>query len=146
MKTILFSLMLIISFGLQAQPYLSTGVLSKGVAAHLGILAGKIDISAGVKFPLMSVENPTVLDLTVGRQILLTNHDADNYTATPAIGIASSKYNTFDYRMKQTLHTDTKAIYSLEIGKDAYLGRFYLKAWHCGNNYIEIGMRYFVSR
>jgi hypothetical protein len=146
MKKLLTASMIIISFSVHAQLYLATGATTKGLTAHVGILVDKIDIALGYKMPMLSKENPHILNVMIGRQILLTHDEGDNYSITPAIGYAESKYSTFDSKLNETKMRTTNAIYSVELGKDAYLGRFYLKGVYCKKAFMEVGMRFFVGR
>ena len=133
-------LILIISLNVHAQPYLSTGI-TKGVSVRAGILYEQLDINAGVKYPLTNITNPSIYSLQIGRQLLLTHNEFDNYSLTPSLGIASLKYSVFDEKYNRTYIHETKALYSIELGKDAYLGRVFIKNWYCKQNYLEIGMR-----
>jgi hypothetical protein len=146
MKKLLTASMIIISFSVHAQLYLATGLTTKGLTAAIGILTDKTDISIGYKMPMLSKENPHILNFMIGRQILITHDEGDNYSITPAIGYAECHYSKFDDKLNETKMRTTNAIYSVELGKDAYLGRFYAKGVYCKKPFMEVGLRFFVGR
>ena len=146
MKKLITATMIIISLSVQAQPYLSTGLNSKSFTTGIGLLADKMDISISYKLPFLNKEQAKIFSFSIGRQILLTHNDEDNYSITPAIGYAECRYSRFDNNLKETKMRTTNALYSVEIGKDAYMGRFYLKGLYCKKAFVEVGMRVFVGR
>ena len=132
-----------------SQGYLSTYVMRNGVAANIGFLTGKTDINFGVQFPLTEITTPAIYHIGVGRIINLTNHEEGNdYSITPSIGAAllnRKEVVTKPYEYLKTV-SKTSAYYSLELGKDAYLGRVFLKTVYCENIYYSVGMRLFLNR
>lgn len=151
---------LIVNCSAFSQGYISTSVVNKGIAATVGILAGKLDINVGVQFPITEVTVPTIYHFQSGIMINLThNEEGDNYSVTPSIGgaLANKKEvvpaNTFNEKYGtimpyETLKDVSQVLpyYSLEFGKDAYLGRVFLKTVYCGNLYYSVGMRLFFNR
>ena len=146
MKKTLFTLAMFYALSSYSQPFLSTGITSKGISYNIGILSSKFETSIGIKMPILSTENATIFNFQIGRQILLTHKEEDNYSLTLKVGYAELKYKTFDSSWKETKVRTTKPIYSVELGKDAYIGRVFIKAWYCKNTFIEIGMRVFTNR
>lgn len=147
----MFTLMVMILLWCNAfsQGYLSTSVMKNGLAANIGFLSGKTDINFGVQFPLTEITTPAIYHIEVGRMINLTNHEEGNdYSITPSIGAAFLKRKevvTKPYEYLKTV-SKTSAYYSLELGKDAYMGRVFLKTVYCGNIYYSVGMRLFLTR
>ena len=159
-KMITLIIMILLWCNAFSQGYLSTSILNKGIAANIGFLTDKTDINFGVQLPLTDKTIPTIYHIEVGRMINLTHNDGGNdYSITPSIGAALSNKkevvpaNTFreeygkifPYESLKTV-TNTSAYYSLELGKDAYLGRVFLKTVYCGNIYYSVGMRLFLNR
>ncbi len=159
-KVIVFMAMILLWCNAFSQGYIGTSLMNKGIGATAGILAGKADISFNVQFPLTELTVPTILSLSVGRMINLTNNDeGNNYSLTPAFGIATSKvkrivaagqmnkefYDRFSHETLETIRK-VSTYYSLEVGKDAYLGRVFLRSVYCGNIYYSVGMRLFLTR
>lgn len=155
----LIALMIILYCNAFSQGYLGTSIMKNGFAGNIGYLADKVDISFGLQFPLTDKTTPTIYSLSVGRMIDLSNYDEGNFSLTPAVGLSvlnkmevvaantfSDKYGKiFPY---ETLKNDNsiKPYYSLELGKDAYLGRVFLKTVYSGNLYYSVGMRLFFNR
>ena len=146
MKKLIILAAIIFSYSLQAQPYLSTSLNQKSFTTAVGILASNVDLAIAYKLPFLNKEEAKILSFTIGRQLLLTNNYEDNYSITPALGFATMSYSTFDSRYNETKHKDGTAIYSLELGKDAYIGRFFVKTVYSKKLFAEIGMRVFVNR
>ena len=136
---------LIISIQVNAQSFLGVSILTKGVGVQIGTLAHKIEISAGVKFPQINQEQHTIYNLSLGKMILLTKHEEDNYSITTSIGIANYKFSSFDAKAERTIHSSIKSIYGLELGKDAFMGRVYVRGLYCANAYLEVGMKIFTN-
>lgn len=141
-----------------SQGYISTSVVNKGVAASIGYLGAGIDINAGVQMPITEIQQPTIYSLSIGRIFYLSENDG-GLSLTPSFGVASlhkkqlvkagaysQEYNrTFPYDMYEKVSA-IKPYYSLEIGKDAHLGRVFLKTVYSGNFYYSAGMRLFFNR
>ena len=155
----MIALMIILYCNAFSQAYLGTSVMKNGVAGNIGFLADKVDISFGLQFPLTDKLVPTIYSLSVGRMLNITNEEEDNFTITPAIGLSvlnkievvpantfSEKYGQyFPYEMFKSSNS-IKPYYSLEVGKDAHLGRVFIKTVHCGKIYPSFGMRLFLNR
>lgn len=146
---VIILLAILCSFKSHAQ-YLGVSATTKGAALHAGIVANGIEIAGTYKTPLWSNVTPSVLSLSFGKQILLTNNDIDNWTVTPSIGFASLKYQDFsDYDSRPNGHiievSEIKAIYNLEVAKDFYMGRIFISATHCGTTYFSFGLKAFFS-
>ena len=135
MKSLITISIIFISLNTFSQGYLSTSIINKGVEFNLGFLSDKVDFNYGVQFPLMNITVPTIHHISVGRMFALGN----DYSFTTSIGGAVSKnrYNK---------EKNTAAYYSLEVGKDANLGRLFIKSMYCNQFYYAIGMRAFINR
>ena len=155
----MIALMIILYCNAFSQGYLSTSVMKKGVAGSIGFLADKVDISFSLQFPLTDKLAPTIYSLSVGRMLNITNEEEDNFTITPAIGLSvlnkievvaantfSEKYGQyFPYEMFKNAN-EIKAYYSLEVGKDAHMGRVFIKTVYVDKVYCSLGMRLFLNR
>lgn len=149
----LTALLAIICISVQSQTYLSSSILNKGVEARLGYLSDKVDISAGVQLPLTEVQVPTIYSITVGRVFYLSQME-DGITITPAVGIAGLTRQKMveEYPFKSAKQSEVAAYYSLEVGKDSYMGRIfgkvmYSKPYYKVTNglYYAVGMRFFFG-
>lgn len=130
------------SFG---QVFIGMSATTKGAGVQLGYLSTDgIEISTGYKVPLISATNPSVFNLSLGKQILLTHDDEDNYSITPSAGIASVSYKVIDKDVVTKVSKIT-AIYGIEIGKDAYLGRVFIAANYAQQFYFSIGIKAFIK-
>lgn len=150
--------MLIIYSNTFSQGYLSTAILNKGIEARLGYLGERIGISAGVQMPITQVEAPTIFSLAIERAIYFSSEE-NGYCLTPSFGVAGIKRKqfvpagqyvkeydrVFEYDTYQKV-TDIKPYYSLEIGKDAHLGRFFVKGVYSGGMFYAVGMRLFFGK
>jgi hypothetical protein len=153
MKTFILFTGLIISLSAISQPYIGLQAGNKGVAAEFGFLANKIEIAVAAKTPLSNTDVPTLLSITVGKQFLLTQKEEDNYSFTTSIGFANYRVSDFTaYNADPTGQAGIvkisaiKPFYGMELGKDAYLGRVYIKAQYCGGAYYSLGMKMFFNR
>lgn len=142
-----------------SQPYISTSILRTGVAGNIGFLADKLDVSFGLQFPITEVLVPTVYSLSAGRMFNISHNEADNFTITPAVGVAAINKvevlpaNTFSEKYGRSFPYETfknanaiKPYFSLEAGKDAHIGRVFVKAVYTEKIYYAIGMRVFLNR
>ena len=145
----LFLLAILFSFKTHAQ-YVGIGGGNKGVTFNAGILADGIQIEASYRTPFLSNEKPTVMSLTIGREILLSNYEEDNFSVTPFIGGASLKYKDFsEYNYppyKIISISEIKPMYGIELGKDWHVGRLFVSANHCGSISYTVGIKTFLNR
>ncbi len=147
MKTFYLLLFLVAStLTVYSQPYLSTGITAKGITGRIGILSDVVDISVGMKMPILNREALTIRDFSLGKRILLSHEESDNYSITPSIGYAEVKYESFDYKGDATRNLSTHSIYAIELAKDSYCGRFYLKGTYCTKPYLEFGLKFFITQ
>ncbi|MEO7535860.1 MAG: hypothetical protein ABIU30_18510 [Ferruginibacter sp.] len=153
MKKLFLSVALLITANAFAQPFIGIGATNRGANLQAGILAEKVELTFAAKIPFTRVDIPTVLSLTAGKQFLLSNKDEDNYSLTTSLGIAShtikdfTKYNADETGASPIITVNTiRIIYGLEIGKDSYLGRFYVAANYCHGFYYGVGIRIFPYR
>ena len=145
----LFLLAILCSFKSNAQ-YVGIGGGNKGVTFNAGILADGIQIEASYRTPLFSTEKPEVLSLTIGREILLSNYEEDNFSVTPFIGGASLKYKDFSeydsppYKIQKV--SEIKPMYGIELAKDWYAGRVFINSNYCGSVSLSLGMKVMFDR
>lgn len=149
MKTLI--VLLLISFPTFAQPYLSIGLQNKGFNMSAGILADKIDAQISFKTPLTSAEESKQLSATIGRMILISQKDDNNYSFTPSIGAAWVKSTDFtEYDLNPNKGpvevVKFKAVYGLELGKDAHIARISLTVRYVDRLYWGVNMRVFFNR
>lgn len=142
---------IIISFNVHAQGYGGVFISNKGAGAQMGFLAGNIDLCSSVQYPLINLKSPTVYSLSAGTMLLLTHNEADNFSITPAIGVAVYRIHSFtayenDSKAAIPVTTTVNTFYSLQIGKDAYLGRMFIQANYCKNFYVTAGMKVSFNR
>lgn len=143
-----------------SQGYLSTSIVNKGIAANIGFLSGKTDINFGVQFPITEITVPAIYHIEVGRRLNITNNEeGNNYSITPSVGAASLhkqqlvKTGIYRQEYNRSFNYDTyekvnyiKPYFSFEFGKDAYIGRVFIKTVYCENIYYSVGMRLFFNR
>ncbi len=155
----MIALMVILYCNGFSQAYLGTSLMKNGVSGNIGFLADKVDISFALQFPLTDKLVPTIYSLSIGRMLNITNEEEDNFTVTPAFGFAvinkmevvpantfSEKYGQyFPYEILKNTNA-IKAYYSLELGKDAYMGRAFIKTVYAERVYYSVGMRLFINR
>lgn len=141
------AILLLLYIAAAAQPFVGIAGTDKGAAMQIGYLdAGGLQFSLGYKMPLLASSylpdekiektNASLVHVSVGYQILLSHKEEDNYSLTPAIGYAMVKYKTLEYA--------PAAHYSLELGKDAHLGRFFLGASYSKQLYFSLGIKAFL--
>ena len=138
----------------------SIGALSKD---------GGFESTLSYKFSMSHVDKPSILSITVGKQILITDYDDDNFSITPTIGYGYlrwkdfSKYDAATYPTgpppnlatgaplpisnKEIIEmTEFKPVFGFEIAKDSYMGRVGLNANWCKEYYFGINLRVFPYR
>jgi hypothetical protein len=150
MKQIKFSvLLLLISSIAGAQTFIGLSAGSNGAGVSVGYLSAPgIEVSAGYSMPLISAEKPHVFYAAIGKQLLLTQNEEDNFSITPSVGIAHSSRKDFtEYDKGGPILTieNTKPLYSIEIGKDWYHGRLFVSGSYCGVFSVSVGMRAFIK-
>lgn len=150
-KTLSSLIIIIISFNVHAQGYAGFFVAGKGAGVQMGFVAGTLNVNASLQYPLTTITNPTMYTMSLGRMLLLTNDEADNYSLTPAIGAALHRVKNFEAyndnpRAAIPLTSRVYPHYSLQAGKDAHLGRMYVQANYCNGLYLTAGMKVFFNR
>jgi hypothetical protein len=80
--------------------------------------------------------------------ILISQKDDDNYSFTPSVGMAWVKSTDFtEYDLNPNKGpvdvVKFKAVYGLEVGKDAHIGRLSLTARYVDRLYWGVNMRVF---
>lgn len=150
---IIAALLLCFADNLFGQPFLGLGMTNKGPSMQLGAMSDKIEISASYRRPMVRNDTYSILSFQIGRQILITRKDEDNYSFTPSIGYGYLRKKDFtEYNMNRLsdAHIENIAVfapvYSLEFGKDAYLGRAFISANYCKELYFSIGIKMFTHR
>jgi len=150
MKKITTALFVIMSLSATAQPFLGLGLNNRGGSIQLGILAQGIEITAAYKTPFSRTDVPSVASLSIGKQILLSNKEDDNYSITPAIGFASYRmkdFTKYDQGSDEIIQvSEFKPIYGIEVGKDSYMGRVFISASYCKSAWFGIGVKVFTNR
>lgn len=147
MKFILIAL--IISKNCFGQGYIGIGATNNGVQVSAGVLADNVDVQLKYQLPLFSLEVPKVMSFTIGRMILLSNNDADNFSITPSVGYAylkSKDFTLYDRENKIITVEALKPVLGVEIGKDWWMGRVSVNYTYCNANYLGVSMRCFISR
>jgi len=154
LTAIVLAIMLLLFFAgkIRAQPFIGIGLLNKGAQFQLGMLSGEggISVSLAVKKPFTHNDKPTVISLNVGKEILLSHNDEDNYSVTPSFGLGNYRvkdYSLYDTGKDEIIQvSEIKPVYGIEIGKDSYLGRLYINANYCKGLYYGIGFKMFFAR
>ena len=147
MKKIIFISLTIISLNAYAQPWLGMGI-GNTVNANAGILVKQIEISAAYQHPFSRADKPAIASLSIGKQLLLSNYDEDNFSLTTSAGVAFHSYKDMAaYNSgesdKITKVKEVKAIYGMEIGKDKYLGRYYINIQYSNRLMYGAGIKFF---
>ena len=78
-----------------AQPFGGLAVSNKGSIFQIGILAEAIELTAAYKVPFSRADIPRILSLSVGKQVLISRKEANNYSVTASIGV--TKYMITDF-------------------------------------------------
>jgi len=154
-----------------AQPFVKLAATNKGIETSIGALSkdGGFESTLSYKFSMSRADKPGILSITVGKQILITNYDDDNYSITPTIGYGYlhwkdfSKYEAATYPTRPTTNIaagaplpisydeimemkEFKPVFGFEIAKDSYMGRVGLTANWCKEYYFGINLRVFPYR
>lgn len=140
-KGILPIILLLVTVPSFSQPYVGMGLQNKGAFGTIGYIAQTIDLNAQYKFPLTSATESSIFSVTVGKQFNLSHKDEDNFVLTPLVGIGFLKYGVVNKENTIIVNQSIKAVYGLEIGKDAYMGRIsafvrYVDKWYYGLSMI----------
>jgi len=151
MKTLIITLLLILSTKSFSQPYFAIGLQNKGANLALGTIVNKFDIQLNYKYPLSSAEEYKIISITIGKEINITNKDEDNYVLTPIIGAAWTTHQDFTQYDINPIYgpvsiNKISSVYGTEIGKDSYMGRLAIVLRYCGKMYYGITMRVFFYR
>ena len=144
----LFLLAILCSFKTHAQ-YIGISGGNKGFCFSGGILSQGIQIEASYRLPFMSNVIPSCLSLTVGKEILITRNEEDNFSITPFVGFGSlnrKDFSKYDATDKIIEVSEIKTMYGLEIGKDFHAGRIFLSANKCGIMSFTFGLKTFLNR
>lgn len=136
-----------------AQPFLSIAATSKGAGFSIGYLASQsgIELNAGYNVHPTSEDVPALFNLSVGKRMLLSHQEKDNFSITPSIGYAAYSVKDFTEFYKDEMSGEilqvkaVKPIYSLELGKDWHLGRVFVNANYCDKAFFGIGLRAFIK-
>jgi len=150
MKTFLTTLIIAASITAQSQPFFGLSAGNGGITYQAGALAESIEITAAYKMPLSKNDRPSVLSISVGKQILLTNNESDNYSITPTIGFANYRvkdFTKYDQGSDEIIQvSEFKPVFGLEVGKDSHMGRVFISANYCKVAWFSIGIKVFTHR
>jgi hypothetical protein len=125
-----------------AQAFIGIGASNKGVPVSIGALIEKVEIKGTVIRPFKY--KPLVSSLTLGYQINLTDYEKDNYSITPSIGYSNVRWKDFSQYDSKDIITQVNEFhpaYGLELGKDLFLGRFYLSGNYYNTFYLSVGIK-----
>lgn len=128
------------------QPFIGIGTSNKGIPINIGGLSHNVEIKATFIRPY--VQKPTVYNFSIGRQINLTPYEKDNYSITPSVGYYVLRWKDFtayeaDITGKTGIVQNEKSGvgYGLELGKDLFLGRFYVSGNYFNSLYVGVGIK-----
>ena len=153
MKLLFWVMILFGLSSIQAQPFLSISATTKGAGFSIGYLLEQpgIELNAGYNVDPVKEAVPAIFNLSVGKRILLSHKEKDNFSLTPSIGYAAYSVKDFTEFYKdevsgEILQVNTvKPIYGLELGKDWHLGRVYINANYCNAPFFGVGLRAFIK-
>ena len=145
MKKILVATLIIASFSAQCQVNFGVqAITSASVGISFSYLSKNAVLSLGYKTSFISAITPSIVSANFGYQINLSNWDEDNYCVTPSFGVAH-------YAVKKLLPkngveqiSSFHPIYSIELGKDLYLGRFIATINYCNGFYAGVGIKAYL--
>lgn len=148
-KVIILIISLIFTFPCFSQSFIGMQGTNKGVDVQLGYLSesGGAIISAGYKVPLIKANTPSVINLSVGKEWLITNNEENNYSLSSLVGIGSYKVKDFTEYDKggQIIYINkVLPVYTLELGKDIYKGRLFVSGNYCNSFYYGLGIKAFL--
>jgi hypothetical protein len=125
-----------------AQGFIGIAATNKGVPVSIGVLAEKVEIKGTVIRPFKY--KPFVSALTLGCQINITDYGKDNFSITPSIGYSNVRWKDFSQYDSKDIITQVNEFhpaYGLELGKDLFLGRFYLSGNYYNSFYLSVGIK-----
>ena len=137
---------ILITVNTYSQPFASFEGTTKGFAMTVGYQNDEgIHMAAGYNVSITKANSADLFYGNVGYNILLTQHDENNFSLTPTIGAAHSIVQVFDAKDNFTTVKGIKPIFGLELGKDWHMGRLFLSANYCGKAYYGIGIKAFIN-
>lgn len=139
---IILFLALCFADNLFSQPFIGIGASNKGIPVSFGLLAKKVEIKGTFIRPYP--HKPIVSALTLGYQINLTDYEKDNYSITPSIGYSNVRWKDFSRYKEDDLIIQVNQFhpaYGLELGKDLFLGRFYMAGNYYNAFYLSFGIK-----
>ena len=140
---VLLALLLMFADSLFSQTFLGIGATNKGIPLSIGTLIKKAEIKGSYIQPYP--HKPAVSSLTLGYQINLTKKEKDNYSITPSIGYSNVRWKDFsDYKHGGEVIRQVNEYHpaiGLEIGKDLFLGRYYISGNYFNALYLGIGIK-----
>ncbi len=151
------------------QPFLKFAATNKGLECSIGAISGDggFESTLSYKFSMTRVDKPQIVSITIGKQILLTHEEEDNYSITPVVGYGYLRWKDFSlYDAAIPSNTGSAAggplpevynegimsmregrpVFGLELGKDSYMGRVGLTANWCKDFYFGVNLRIFPYR
>ena len=145
--------LLLVSINCISQPFLGLSVNNKGMGIQFGALSNSMEFKASYKVPFIRRDVASIASFTIGKMLLLSKQEEDNYAIIPEIGIANYRIKDFTaYDADQTGHSpivqvsEFKPIYGISVTKDSYLGQSFVSANYCSGMYYSIGMKLFFYR
>ena len=125
-----------------SQGFIGIAASNKGIPISIGVLAKKVEIKAGYirQYP----KYPSVSSLTLGYQINISDYEKDNYSITPSIGYSNVRWEDFSRYKNDDLIIQVNEFhpaYGMELGKDLFLGRFYLSGNYYNSFYLSVGIK-----
>ena len=153
MKHLLTTLTLLMCLTTFAQPFITIGLSNKGFTPQLGIHSNGVIFTLATKLPLTHTDVPVIHSFTIGKEFLLSHADEDNYTiglhAGPALYRVKdfTKYDADPTGLTPIVQVSRfKMMFSVELGKDSYMGRWFIYANYCGAPFFGAGVKAFFYR
>lgn len=134
--------LLIVSLAIDSSMGQANLSMSLGTRMHYQLEAGYVDPSTGItlaggfgKSLVNEITDPFILHIKGGYEFLI----GDDFNITPMVGYASHKFTgsetNYNYR-------EDHAIFSIEAGKDWYMGRLFVGANKTGKElFFNIGIK-----
>lgn len=153
MKKLFLSIGLFSVVATKAQTFVSFTTTTKNAGLSIGYLeeASGIELSTGYNVPVLRNDRPWLFSLTLGKRVLLSQNETDNFSITPSIGYALYSVKDFSAYENDKEGGDIKQVkeirpfYKLELGKDWYLGRLFISANYCKRPFYGVGIRAFIK-
>ena len=149
-KRKLLAVILIISLNVplqaQKQLYIGGSFMSNGAGLNVGVKKSNAVLEVGYNNPLTRSDVATLVYSKIGVELNLTRKEQDNLTLTPFIGVSGyflDDFSKYDNDGSITRIKTVKPYYSLELGKDWYMGRLFVNAGYCGGSFFGVGMKVF---